>query len=42
MRMAGKALEPYVNTGQGCAKEPEKYPAGQPKSALSHGDPIKY
>ena len=38
MRMAGQALKPYVNTGQGCAKKPEKYPA-KPQGGMSHGDP---
>ena len=27
MRMAGQALRPYVDPGQGCAKKPEQYPA---------------
>tara|TARA_Y100000289_G_scaffold48672_1_gene49183 strand:+ start:165 stop:326 length:162 start_codon:yes stop_codon:yes gene_type:complete len=35
-RMAGQALMPYVNPGQGCAKKPERYPA-QPKGGMSHG-----
>ncbi len=34
--MAGQALQPYVNTGQGCAKRPEKYPA-KPAGGYSHG-----
>ena len=35
-RMAGQALMPYVNPGQGCANKPERYPA-QPKGGMSHG-----
>ena len=36
MRMAGDFLKPYVNPGQGCAKEPEEYPA-KPRGGFSHG-----
>ena len=36
MRMAGQALQPYVNTGEGCAKTPEKYPP-KPQGGMSHG-----
>ena len=36
MRMAGQMLQPLVNTGEGCAKKPEKYPA-KPKGGYSHG-----
>ena len=36
MRMAGQALRPYVDPGQGCAKKPEKYQA-QPQGGMSHG-----
>ena len=36
MRMAGQALRPYVNPGQGCAKKPETYPA-KPQGGMSHG-----
>ena len=39
MRMAGQALRSYVNTGQGCAKGPEKYPA-KPQGGMSHGPPL--
>ena len=39
MRMAGEALRPYVNTGQGCGKKPEEYPA-KPKGGMSHGPPL--
>jgi hypothetical protein len=35
-RMAGQTLQPYVNTGEGCAKMPAKYPA-QPRGGMSHG-----
>ena len=35
-RMAGQALMPDVNTGQGCAKKPEQYPA-KPQGGMSHG-----
>ncbi len=35
-RMAGQALRPMVNTGQGCAKKPEKFPA-KPQGGISHG-----
>jgi len=35
-RMAGQALQPYVNTGEGCAKMPAKYPA-KPRGGMSHG-----
>ena len=38
MRMAGQVWFPAANQqGEGCAKEPERYPA-QPKPAMSHGD----
>ena len=37
-RMAGQMLRPYVNSGQGCAKKPETYPA-RPKPTMSHGNP---
>lgn len=36
MRMAGAFLRPQVNTGQGCAKKPEEYPA-KPRGGFSHG-----
>ena len=36
MRMAGQALQPYVNTGRGCATKPEKYPP-KPKGGTSNG-----
>ena len=36
MRMAGQALRPMVNTGEGCATKPETYPA-KPKGGMSHG-----
>lgn len=36
MRMAGQALKPKVNSGEGCATKPEKYPA-KPKGGSSHG-----
>ena len=36
MRMAGQALKPMVNTGEGCATKPETFPA-KPKGGLSHG-----
>jgi hypothetical protein len=36
MRMAGQALQPYVNTGKGCSTKPEKYPP-KPKGGTSHG-----
>ena len=39
-RMAGQVLRPMVNTGKGCAKKPETYPA-QPRGGMSHGDPTK-
>ena len=39
MRMAGQALRPYVNPGQGCAKKPEQYPA-KPQGGMSHGPPL--
>ena len=35
-RMAGQALKPMVNTGEGCATKPETYPA-KPKGGMSHG-----
>jgi hypothetical protein len=35
-RMAGQALQPMVNTGEGCAKKPETYPA-KPRGGMSHG-----
>ena len=38
-RMAGQALRPMVNTGEGCAKKPERYPA-KPNGGVSHGPPI--
>ena len=41
MRMAGQVWFPPANQmGQGCAKEPEKYPAPV-KPTMSHGDPRK-
>ena len=39
MRMAGQALRPYVNPGQGCAKKPETYPA-KPQGGMSHGPTV--
>lgn len=36
MRMAGQALKPMVDTGEGCAEKPKKYPA-KPKGGVSHG-----
>ena len=37
MRKAGEVWFPPANQmGQGCAKQPEKYPA-QPKGGMSHG-----
>lgn len=36
MRMAGQALRPMVNTGEGCATKPESYPA-KPRGGVSHG-----
>ena len=38
-RMAGQALLPMVNTGKGCAKKPERYPA-KPNGGVSHGPSI--
>ena len=35
-RMAGQALRPMVNTGEGCAKKPEVYPP-TPRGGMSHG-----
>jgi len=38
-RMAGQVWFPPANQmGQGCAKQPEKYPAPA-KPTMSHGDP---
>ena len=39
MRMAGQALKPMVNTGEGCATKPETFPA-KPKGGMSHGPPL--
>jgi hypothetical protein len=36
IRMAGQALKPMVNTGEGCASKPETYPA-KPRGGTSHG-----
>ncbi len=36
MRMAGQALMPMVNSGEGCATKPETYPV-KPKGGSSHG-----
>lgn len=40
--MAGspQALKVLVNTGDGCAKRPEQYPA-KPNGGFSHGPPLK-
>ena len=41
MRKAGEVWFPPANQmGQGCAKQPEKYPAPV-KPTMSHGDPLK-
>ena len=39
MRMAGQALKPMVDTGDGCTTKPETYPA-KPKGGISHGLPL--
>ena len=36
MRMAGQALRPYVNPGQGCAKRLKNI-RQNPKGGMSHG-----
>ena len=41
MRMAGQVWFPPANQmGEGCAKQPEQYPA-MPKQGMSHGDPSR-